>query len=94
MFTNICINMTGKPYLYREFICDKESDVPDLPTEKDKIAIGSKALIVESKKVYILNNVREWKELLDYTATSSGVTSSLLATDDGMGNVIISYGDV
>lgn len=72
MFTDICFGMTGKPYLYREFICDGESDIQDLPTEKDKIAIGSKALIVDTKKVYILNNAREWKEVLDYTSTASG----------------------
>lgn len=50
------------PYNYAEFICDSENDINNLPTKTSEFAcsIGSKALVLETKNVYILNNDNEW----------------------------------
>lgn len=83
MFTDICFGANGKSHLYREFICDYESDIQDLPTDREKISVGSKALIVETKKVYILNNVREWKEISGYNSSgSSGIDADIATVDE------------
>ena len=50
------------PYNYAEYICDAASDISDLPTQESEFAcsIGSKALVLETKDVYILNGNNQW----------------------------------
>lgn len=89
MYTRICYGKRDMSYNYSEFICDYESDIQNLPTSKNKgkdgvtCSIGSKALVIDSKKIYILNNSNEWKEFLDYKIQSSvGGDSVDVATAD------------
>lgn len=51
-------NRSNKPfYNMAEFLCDYESDIADLPTNRGP---GSTARVVESGNVYVLNNNHEW----------------------------------
>lgn len=51
-------NRSNKPfYNMAEFLCDYESDIADLPTNRGP---GSTARVVETGNVYILNNNHEW----------------------------------
>lgn len=52
------MNENGKPYNgYTEFIADSQDNINELPTD---VAIGSTCLIIDGRKIYILNNKREW----------------------------------
>lgn len=42
----------------REFVCDYESDVADLPTN---CAAGSTAFVIENSAARMLNGAGEWK---------------------------------
>lgn len=50
------------PYDYAEFICDTASDISNLPTRDSEFpcSVGSKALVLETKDVYMLDNSNEW----------------------------------
>lgn len=50
------------PYDYAEFICDTASDISNLPTHNSEFpcSVGSKALVLETKDVYMLDNNDEW----------------------------------
>lgn len=51
-------NRSNKPfYNMAEFLCDYESDIADLPTNRGP---GSTARVVESGNIYVLNNNHEW----------------------------------
>jgi hypothetical protein len=52
---------TGSQPFYNmgTYVCDYESDVSDLPTHK---SAGSKATVIESGNVYILNSYGVWKK--------------------------------
>lgn len=52
-------NYTANNYV--EFICDTESDIENLPTDNSP---GSTAFVVDTAKVYMLNNQKEWVSLL------------------------------
>lgn len=41
----------------KEFLCDGESDLNDLPTTCEP---GSVALIIDTSETYMLNNERQW----------------------------------
>ena len=43
---------------HREFVCDYESDVADLPTD---CAAGSTAFVIENGSARMLNSAGEWK---------------------------------
>ena len=43
----------------KEYICDTEDDIEDLP-KRDKIAWGSTAKVISSSNIYILNSQNEW----------------------------------
>lgn len=45
-----------------EFLCDDASDISSLPVD-GTVAVGSKAVVVSTKQIYILNNNREWEAL-------------------------------
>lgn len=45
---------------YREFICDDESDVANLPTD---CAAGSSAMVIEPFSLYIINSRGEWRKI-------------------------------
>ena len=60
MFIQISWSRIGKPYNYAEFLCETDSDVAALPTQKGKCAVGSKAFVLSSSKTYILNNNNQW----------------------------------
>lgn len=76
MYSRLCYGKRDYPFNYCEFICDSISDLADLPTNEDmgtgrdkaKCAIGSKAHVLQNKKMYILNNSNEWVEYVDYNA--------------------------
>lgn len=40
-----------------DLICDYESDVADLPTDK---AVGSTALVLETSNLYMINSEGKW----------------------------------
>ena len=46
-----------------DFIADKEADVNDLPTEEDKVEIGSSCLVITTANVYMLDSTRTWVAL-------------------------------
>lgn len=45
---------------HREFVCDYESDVADLPTN---CAAGSVAVVIEPFSVYMINSFGEWRKI-------------------------------
>lgn len=77
MYTEITSGKYNGLSNYREFLIDDESDLINLPTSSSygfsdgklvqPCAVGSKAHVINQRKVYILNNKNEWKVLIDYT---------------------------
>lgn len=92
MYTRICYGKKDMLFNYSEFICDTESDILNLPTSKRNgteyatCSPGSKALVLETKKLYVLANNDRWIEVLDYTNTHSG--SIDVATVDEANNYL------
>lgn len=82
MWKRIGYGKENFPYNYSEFLCDSESDIANLPTSKKdsdaedgiipNCSPGSKAIVVETKKVYILNNADEWVYLYDCGGNGGG----------------------
>lgn len=66
MIARLCYGKKDYPFNYSEFICDDESDLVNLPTNKKKFtdkltcSVGSKALVVETSDMYILSPNNEW----------------------------------
>jgi hypothetical protein len=62
---------TGSQTVYNQaiFYCDYESDVSDLPTNR---GVGSKAIVIETGNVYLLNGQHQW--ILQPTTGSGGNT--------------------
>ena len=50
-----------------DFLCDYQSDVPSLPTNRQP---GSRALVIENGNRYILNSARQW--ILQPVTSSEG----------------------
>ena len=70
MFTIIKRGGDGRQFNYMEFMCDSASDLEDLPNIGFKgCAVSSKAFVMDTQKVYIIDNSGEWNEL---TSTGSG----------------------
>lgn len=95
MYTRVCYGKRDMLFNYSEFICDYESDIQNLPTSKkvgtDGVvcSVGSKALILDTKKLYILTNQDEWKEFLDYkTQVSVSGDAVEIATADEINNYL------
>ena len=84
MFIQISWSRIGKPYNYAEFLCETDSDVAALPTQKGKCAVGSKAFVLSSSKTYILNNNMELvmnkteDMLLDFSLSEDGILSVVI----------------
>lgn len=66
---------------YARFICDAESDIATLPNELETsdanddhrtCGIGSRAIVIETKEEWILNNENEWKILGSVTGGGGG----------------------
>lgn len=77
MFVQVAWSKIGKPYNYAEYLCDSDSDITNLPTnEKGKCAIGSIAMVVDSKNVYVLNAQNEWMLLYNYSSGSDSGSSA------------------
>ena len=55
-------------------IVDKESDIKDLPKD---FSAGSKAIVAESGKTYLLNNKQEWKKQPVSTGGSNNAASEI-----------------
>ena len=77
MWSRMVYGKKDLPYNYSEFICDEESDIANLPTsihheytECEHCSVGSKALVVGTGNLYILNNKNEWKLMKNKTSTS------------------------
>lgn len=88
-------------YNYSKFVVDAAADIANLPTTSahgsadgetySPCCAGSIAAVVDERKVYMLNNVDEWKLWGDMTAGGGGGGggSDWFVTDDGEGNVTI-----
>lgn len=59
-YSVIAFATNGQAYGYLELVCDTKNDVAYLPTAKNEIAVGSKCTCIETGKVYMLSNAREW----------------------------------
>lgn len=67
------VNRSNKPfYNMAEFLCDFESDIKDLPTNRGP---GSIAKVVETGNIYILNNNHEWVKQPQNSFSSGGGSS-------------------
>ena len=84
MFKEIISGRTNGLLDHREYLVDDEADLINLPT---KCAPGSKAHVVNQRKVYILNTQGEWKVHVDYT--QGGNAYVMEVEDDDSGNVRI-----
>lgn len=72
---------------WAEYICDTDDDLELLPTiDTDsavdgallpKCSAGSRAIVIESKKVCILNTNGVWAEYIDYAASSETTVTSV-----------------
>lgn len=80
MFSEV-LNGNSRRYNYKEFVCDTLEDMHTINVSK--IASGSKALILEGNKIYILSNSKEWKEW------NTGNAQVMEVEDDDNGNVRI-----
>lgn len=54
------LNGNSRRYNYKEFVCDTLEDMYTINVSK--VASGSKAVVIEGNKIYILSNSKEWKE--------------------------------
>lgn len=96
-YTRIVHGRAHGPHNYMEFVCDTESEVPNLPNlEKYGISgankfepccAGSIAIIVEGKVKKMLTNANEWVTIC--SVGSSGSVGGIGVTSDGDGNVTI-----
>lgn len=59
-YSVVAFAANGQAYGYLELVCDTADDVDNLPTAKNEIAVGSKCTCIETGKVYMLSNAREW----------------------------------
>ena len=64
-----------------KFICDAETDIANLPTEKNKVYPGSTAVVASTGNLYILNASRAWV-LFKSSSSSGGNTDDPLAGYD------------
>ena len=78
---SVALNGNSRSYNYKEFVCDTLEDMYAIKVSK--IASGSKALILEGNKIYILSNSKEWKEW------NTGNAQVMEVEDDDNGNVRI-----
>ena len=90
MWTRICYGKQDMPFNYSEFICDTEDDLDSLPTNEKytgknpmlvSCAIGSEAIVVNSRTKYILNNDNKWELLIDYVSTGGSESGSNILTE-------------
>lgn len=68
-------------YNAADFLCDYESDVANLPTNR---GAGSKAYVIENGNRYILNNQHQW---VLQPASSSGGSGS--GSTPGEGDIVV-----
>ena len=96
MYTRICYGKRDTLFNYSEFVCDSVSDIQNLPTSKKHgseyatCSPGSKALILENKKLYILSNDDKWVEFLDYTLSTGCIdVATVNETNEYLGIEVI-----
>lgn len=74
MFDVMTVGDRKKSPFYREYVCDTEEDVENLPTnqtptnnakidEKNYCAVGSCALVLETGEVWVLSTQGVWTKL-------------------------------
>lgn len=79
-------NRSNKPfYNMAEFLCDFETDVANLPTNR---GAGSTAKVIETGNVYMLNNLHQW--VLQPKSSSGGGSGDI----PGEGDTVIYDGGV
>ena len=92
----LCYGMRDMPFNYSKFICDDTSDIETLPTnitkatvgdDKATCAIGSEAIVISEKTIYILNTANEWKEFTGVVNRLVSGTHALYFTYTGEGYV-------
>lgn len=100
MITRVTYGRHNGAYNYCVFVVDEESDLESLPTSVTKgtsngvtydyCSVGSKAIVVNLRKLYMLNNANQWKMVINYAAGGGGGgTGEIQVEDDGDGNVSI-----
>ena len=84
MWSRIIYGKKDFPFNYSEFICDIESDIATLPTNKrsdtvksEPCSIGSKAFVIETKSLYMLNNQNEWKLIRNISTSGDGGSANI-----------------
>ena len=50
----------GIAYDINSYICDKETDVQDLPV---RVGMGSTAFVIETSEIYMLNGEKVWVKI-------------------------------
>lgn len=84
MWSRIVYGKKDFPFNYSEFICDIENDIATLPTNKqsgtvksETCSIGSKAFVIDTKSLYMLNNKNEWKLIRDISVSGDGGSANI-----------------
>ena len=76
MFSEV-LNGNSRRYNYREFVCDTLEDMYTINVSK--VASGSKAVVIEGNKIYILSNSKEWKEWAAGSVDSQTIVDAVLS---------------
>lgn len=84
MWSRIVYKKKDFPFNYSEFICDIENDIATLPTNKqsdsvklETCSISSKAFVIDTKSLYMLNNQNEWKLIRDISTSGGGSLANI-----------------
>lgn len=95
-FTQVVSGMNNGSVDYAEFLCDEVADLGSLPTSLGKAgnecSVGSKAIVLGNRNIYILSNNNEWvyyKKLDSVGGGGSSEGGSIDVASDGNGNVTI-----
>lgn len=94
-FTQLVSGMDNGSVDYAEFLCDEVADLDNLPNSLGKpgneCSVGSKAIVLGNRQIYILSNNNEWVfyRRLDSIGSGSSEGGSIDVTSDGNGNVTI-----
>lgn len=95
-FTQIVSGMDNGSVDYAEFLCDAIDDLDFLPTSLGKpgneCSVGSKAIVLSNRNIYILSNQNEWvfyKKLDSVGGGGSSEGGAIDVVSDGNGNVTI-----
>lgn len=72
-------------YGVKDYIVDNISDIMDLPTDLNKIKVGSQAFVIQTSERYMLNSQGIWVKVNLETGTGGGGTQ----TADNAGSLTV-----